>query len=224
MRILVGIPVLYNGTTCLKAFESVIDEADLLIIDNGSAPDVKQAIKTFQDKYICSVIGFEKNIFVNASWNCILREFIGSDFDQLVIMNSDLIMQPGWSKQLEDGIISLPCDGTLKADEEVFRGSPGIFIQTNKKMAEMVYPIPEQIKLWYGDEYILTILREMGYKTIVKHKLVGLHFHGGSQSIAILPNKSEMIEADKVAWETIVEPLMQKKISELKKHYHVSIR
>lgn len=218
MKILCGIPVLYNGTTCLKAFESVIDEADLLIIDNGSDPDVKQAIKTFQDKYICSVIGFEKNIFVNAAWNCILREFIGSDFDQLVIMNSDLIMQPGWSKQLEDGIIGLPCDGTLKADEEVFRGSPGIFLQMNKKMAEMVYPIPEQIKLWYGDEYILTILREMGYKTIVKHKLVGLHFHGGSQSIAILPNKSEMIEADKVSWETIVEPLMQKKISELKKH------
>lgn len=221
MKILCAIPVLYNGETCLKAFRSAIEEADVLILSNGADRSVQQAIDLFKgEQHVnrVSVFRNETNLFVNWSWNFFMQYFIKTDFyDQLIIMNSDLILSPGWSEQLEDGIISLPSDGTLKQDEQVFCGSPGVFLQLNREMAKIVYPIPSEIKLWFGDEFLLTILRELGYKTIVKHKLVALHFHGGSQSIAILPNKSEMIEADKVAWETIVEPLMRKKINELKK-------
>ncbi len=219
MKILVGIPVLYNGETCLRAF-SVVDEpnVDLLIIDNGSEPDVKYSIELTKNAYDnVKVIVHSKNTYVNPAWNEILAYFLNNEkYDQLIIMNSDLIMHPGWSNYLEDGIVNLPCDGTLSKDEEVFVGSPGIFLHLNKKMAKMIYPIPSEIKLWFGDEYILTILREMGIKTIVRHKLIGTHFHGGSQSIAILPNKSEMIEDDKIAWEKIVEPFMKNKIQELK--------
>ncbi len=223
-KILVGIPVLYNGETCLRAF-SVVDEpnVDLLIIDNGSEPDVKYSIELTKNTYDnVKVIIHSKNTYVNPAWNEILAYFLNNEkYDQLIIMNSDLIMHPGWSNYLEDGIVNLPCDGTLNEDEEVFIGSPGILLHLNKKMAKMIYPIPNEIKLWFGDEYILTILREMGIKTIVRHKLIGIHFHGGSQSIAILPNKSEMIETDKIAWEEIVKPLMKIKIQELKSQKNI---
>lgn len=215
MRALVGIPCLYNGDTCLKAFKSIIDEADLLIIDNNANTDVKKVFIEFDNK--AHFIHNLDNKFVVYAWNQILEFFLNSHYEQLVIMNSDLILQQGWSQYLENNVSVIPCEGTLKEDEQVFKGTPGIFITLNKPMAKAVYPIPNEIKLWYSDEWIYTILRELGYKTIVKHKLVGWHFHGGSQTIGILPNKSEMIEADKIAWTEIVEPIMWERIAELKK-------
>jgi hypothetical protein len=223
MKILVGCPVLFNGETCLKAFKSVIDEADLLILDNGADQSVKDAIiemaRYNDNRQRIALIRNETNQFVVPAWNTLLGAFLDPNcpYEQLVIMNSDLILQPGWSQYLENNISVIPCDGTLKKDEEVFNGTPGIFITLNKAMAKAVYPIPNEIKLWFSDQWIYTILREIGYKTIVKHKLIGLHFHGGSQTIGILPNKSEMIEADKIAWAEVVEPLMWERIAELKK-------
>lgn len=208
MKILIGCPVLYNGETCLRAFKSIIDEADLLIIDNGSDRDVKEAITSFRNQYICAVIPFEKNIYVNAAWNCILREFIGStDFDQLVIMNSDLIMHPGWSNHLENGTICIPTDGSHTEDEIVTSGTPGVFLHFNREMARLIYPIPSEIRIWYGDEYALTVLRKAGYKTVVKSKMIGTHFHGGSQTCLKLAEFQEIIEQDKLAWLEIEKTL-----------------
>lgn len=222
-NILIGCPVLYNGETCLKAFRSVIKEADLLIIDNNSTPDVKKAIsqicaESLQTEHQVCVIRNQTNEFVNKAWNTCLSFFLNNNnWDQLVIMNSDLIIAPGWSNHLEDGISCIPCDGTLKDDVEVFSGTMGVFIHLNKKMAEMIYPIPEDIKCWFGDDWGYSILRELGIKTVVKYKMVALHHHGGSQTLAILPNKSEIIEQDKIAWAEIVESLMWERIKELKK-------
>src|SRR5579859_4489331 len=105
MRVLVGIPVLYNGNTCLKAFKSVIGEADLLIIDNGSENDVKQAIREIWHEHAnVKVIQNAENLFVNPAWNQIIKYFLDSKYDQLVIMNSDLILELGWSSYLVDGM------------------------------------------------------------------------------------------------------------------------
>lgn len=217
MRTIVGIPVLYNGSTCLKAFKSVIGEADLLIVDNNSEKDVKQAIREIWHEHAnVKVIQNAENLYVTEAWNQSLKYFLESNYDQLVIMNSDLILEQGWSSYLVDGVSCIPTDGSHKEDEVVYSGTQGIFIHLNKKMAELIYPIPNEIKLWFGDDFAFTVLREFGYKTIVRSGIVANHFHGGSQSIAILPNKSEMIEDDKIAWKDIVEPLMWERINQLK--------
>src|ERR1700748_1918760 len=110
-NILVGIPVLFNGETCLKAFRSVIDEADLLIIDNNSPKDVKQAIKQiWNEKPNIIIIANKENVYVNKAWSQIVKYFLKSDYEQLVIMNSDLILDAGWSKYIIDGISAVPCD------------------------------------------------------------------------------------------------------------------
>lgn len=217
MRILVGIPVLFNGNTCLKAFKSVVGESDLLIIDNGSEKDVKQAIREIWHEHAnVKVIQNAENLYVTEAWNQSLKYFLESNYDQLVIMNSDLILEPGWSSYLVDGVSCIPTDGSHKEDEVVTQGSPGVFLHFNKAMAKLVYPIPNEIKLWYNDFWCYNILRNLGYKTIVRSGIIAQHFHGGSQSIAILPNKSEMIEDDKIAWRDIVEPLMWERINQLK--------
>lgn len=207
-RILVAIPVLYNGETCLKAFKSVVNEADLLIIDNGAEIDVKQAIKQIWFEYPnVKVIQNQENLFVNPAWNQIIEYFLNSQYDQLVIMNSDLIMSAGWSKELEDGISAVPNDGNQKLDEIVFQGTPGIFIQLNKEMAKLVYPIPDSIRVWFGDLWAYTKIRKAGYRTIVKANLIAQHWHNGSQTCQKLTNFQEIIAQDKIAWESIKDTI-----------------
>lgn len=218
MRILTAIPCLFNGDTCLKAFKSAVDESDLLLIDNGGDKSVKQAVREIWHEHAnVKVIQNAENLYVTEAWNQSLKHFLDSNYDQLVIMNSDLLLEKGWSSYLVDGVSCIPTDGSHLNDEVVTQGSPGVFLHMNKEMAKLVYPIPSEIKLWFGDDWCYGILRNLGYETIVKANLKALHFHGGSQSIGKLPNKSEMIEADKIAWEKIVKPLMKLKIDEARK-------
>ena len=66
----------------------------LLLVDNGSDPDVKRAIS---GKGI--VIRNAVNRYVNPAWNQILQVFLKrSRYDILVIANSDLVLDPGWSE------------------------------------------------------------------------------------------------------------------------------
>lgn len=202
-RILTAIPCLYNGDTCLKAFKSVIDESDLLILNNGGDASVKQAIDIFKNElhgHAVLVFENETNQYVTSAWNIFLKYFIDTEFyDQLVILNSDLILQIGWSNYLVDGQSVIPSNDEIE-DKEVFSGTPGIMITMNREMAKIVYPIPSQIRIWHNDEWIYTKLRKCGYKTIVKAGLKAVHHHGGSQTCQKLPEFQEIIEQDKIEW------------------------
>jgi hypothetical protein len=216
-NLLVGIPLLYHGETCRKAINSVVNECDVLLVDNGADADVKEVINEFDKRPNVFVIRHEVNQYVNPAWNDIMQFFLNwNHWEQLVIMNSDLILSKGWSNHLVDGESCLVTDGSHKVETVATEGVPGVFIHGNTQMFKMVYPIPEEIKLWFGDFYTFSIWRELGYKTIIKPGLIAEHWHNGSQTIAILPNKSEMIEADKVAWAEVVEPLMWERIKQLK--------
>ena len=68
-------------------------------------------------------------------------------------------------------------------------------------MAEAVYPIPEGIKLWFGDEYIFTKLIKLGYEMRVYYNLRGVH--GNSRSVSENPRSYKTIELDKIAWQKI---------------------
>lgn len=216
MKILTAIPCLYNATTCKKAIESVVNESDVLLIDNGADLDVKEVLNEFYKRPNVFLIKNEVNLYVNKSWNQSMHFFLQWEYEQLVILNSDLILAPGWSDYIIDGISAVPCDSETKEDKIVTEGTAGIAIHLNREMVKLVYPIPNEIKCWFGDFFIYNILRNLGYKTVVKAGYICNHFHNGSQTIAILPNKSEIIEADKVAWVEIVEPLMWERINKLK--------
>lgn len=209
MKTLVGIPVLYNGLICLQAFKSVIDEADLLIIDNGSEDDVKQAItlmSAYNDiSHRVSLIRNAKNEYVTFAWNQILAAFLDSNcpHEHLVIMNSDMVMQPGWSKHLIDGVSCVTTNGSHKVDTEVTEGVPGVFIHLNKAMARLVYPISATLRIWFGDTFIYNTLYKHGYKTVIKAGLIGDHVHNGSMTVKRLPEFQEVIQRDMIEWETI---------------------
>ncbi len=203
MKLLIGIPLLYNGDTCRKAIESVVNESDVLLIDNGANHDVKIVIDEFYQLPNVFVIRNKENIYVNPAWNQIMEFFLKWNYSQLVIMNSDLIMEPGWSNYIIDGISAVPCDIETKEDKIVTEGTAGIAIHLNREMVKLVYPIPETLRIWFGDQHIYERIRKAGFKTIVKAGYIAYHYHNGSQTCQRLPEFQEIIELDKQAWKQL---------------------
>ena len=201
MKLLIGIPCLYNSVVTNEAIAAVINKTDVLLIDNGAEHPVKEVIATYPQ---AKVIVNPENIYVNPGWNQIIKYFLESDYTHLVIMNSDLIMQEGWYENLETFInhypfIPIPVinGDSSEGYTEVFSGPPGVFICLTREQVELVYPIPDYLKIWFGDNWIYEILRTK-YKTVVLHNLVARHYH--SQSVSQVEGISELIEEDKKNW------------------------
>jgi hypothetical protein len=218
MRYLVGIPCLYGAEHCKEAIESVVHEpnVDVLLIDNGAEQRVKELFTRYQAKKNVTIIRNEVNIYVNPAWNQIISHFLKSNYDYLLIMNSDLILQKDWNKVLDyyfseyPNIIPIPTIGndskmgevSLNFDYiEVSGGTPGVLIILNKKHAELIYPIPETLKVWFGDNWIYEGLRKLGYKTLVLKNL--LSYHSWSYTVSRVKGISEIIEQDKIEWEKL---------------------
>ena len=227
MRILVGIPCLYHHDLCKRAIDSVYGKpnVDILLVDNGAEKTVSELIQS----YDCLKIINEQNIFVNPAWNPIIATFLSGGWDYLAIMNSDLILQSQWSEVCfnrwnvspDEILIPQMLDAVprkvytnFQPSELVTEGTAGVFITLNRKQAEIIYPIPEEIKVWFGDNWIYSILRALGYVTVIPPNLFS--YHAWSSTVSKVPGISEIIESDKVAWAEVVEPRMIERITKFK--------
>ena len=204
MRILVGIPVIYCEECVKQCLESLQgQDVSIFIIDNDATPVIKEMISGYTQ------IVNEKNVYVNPAWNQILKIFLGSNYERLIILNSDMILEKDVIQKIQnidiDGekTIILPNVSDHHISEgvrEIEWGFPGIMIVLTRKMAELVYPIPESLKLWFGDDWIYRRLIKNGYRLRVQYGIKASH--SGSRSITSLKEASEIIEQDKINWIT----------------------
>lgn len=215
-RILIGIPVLTGAEHCKEAIDRVAykENVDVLIIDNGAECSVKELILTYVDFPNIHTIRNKENLFVNPAWNQCLDFFLRKNYDRCIVMNSDLIMQEQWSDVCQKRWVTnpdeilLPVMGELHdvntdiaPAQKVDSGTAGVFITLNRKQAELIYPIPDEIKVWHGDEWIYTILRNKGYETLIPENLLAKHYW--SSTVSKVPNIETIIEEDKKQWELI---------------------
>lgn len=226
MKILIGIPCLYGYDHTEDAIKSVVFHPDvsLLLIDNGAESDIKRLIKEYSSLGNVSVISNKENVYVNPAWNQIIDFFLKGECDILCIMNSDLTMQFNWSDSLRvlyekfgDDYTYVPAvkddRNNIKirinpSEFNVFTvaSAPGIFITLSRKQAEYIYPIPEDCKVWFGDDWIYGILRGLGSKTAVASNLIA--YHGVSQTVQRVEGIDKVIDKDKIAWAKTLAPKM----------------
>lgn len=217
MRFLVSIPCLFGESHTRMAIDSVVDSyhTDLLLIDNGAPNDVKAVLNHYHSRPNVNIISNPENIYVNPAWNQAMKFFIEhSEYDYLILMNSDLIMDSNWSKSLFNFLsenkkkipVSVITDHIHDSDnyEETFNvltgGIAGVFIIMDREAVEIVNPIPEYLKIWFGDNVIYDILRGVGYEIGVLNNLRAIHYHNGSQNVGRVDGISELIESDKKEW------------------------
>lgn len=208
--IIVGIPCLFGSEHTRQAIESVINDANVLLIDNGASQDVKDVIEEYSDR--CFVIRNIENVYVNPAWNQIMHFFLAGGWLKLVIMNSDLIMHKGWSKCIWGDVIPIP--GNEETTKIVTEGTPGVFICLDRNQVEIVYPIPEYYFIWFGDQFVFEVLRQLGYLTVITPGLHASHYNGGSQNCQRLPEFQFVIDRDKIAWETMGAQEVQNRVSQ----------
>jgi glycosyltransferase involved in cell wall biosynthesis len=177
--ILVGIPCLNDGPMvdrCLGSLEE--SGVQLLIVDNGSAPDVKQAIS---GRGI--LIRNEVNRYVNPAWNQMMKVFLEhpSRYDLLVIANSDLVLDPGWSSK-------------LRAHRQVYRNeqlifgmdaprqrkSAGTFFAMTCLVAVASWPIPDDLLVMGGDDFIFNVNAGVGHDEHVVRPITMTHVERGT--------------------------------------------
>lgn len=236
IKILITIPCLYGPEHTDKAIASVCKE-ELLLIDNGAECSVKDVLKKYNKLDNVTIIHNQENMYVNYAWQQAIDYFLEhKEYTHLIIMNSDLIMHNSWDDVLKNRLkqklseIPIPVvkeDSNLLFDVDMnitdnieipTSGTAGVFIVLNRKQVNIISPIPyNDIKVWFGDNWIYDILRNVGYVTVIPDNL--LSFHYISQNIQKVKGISAIIEEDKKNWENIVKPKMLKLINNTNKKY-----
>ena len=207
MKILSAVPVLYSYAWTKLCLSRIAGE--VLIIDNDSQENIKSLIEPYKRKIVNPV-----NIYVNPAWNQAMKYFMNTDFDLLAIISSDVAMMKNWesfvgayfkNQIMLPKILTVPAEKMEKtvnmnpSNTIVTGENPGAFILLSREMVEKVYPIPEMLKIWFGDEWIFRILMNAGYQMRVYHYFNCVH--GNSRSVEMLgAHGQDVIKQDKKAW------------------------
>lgn len=209
--ILVGMLTYKNGSLTKRAIESIGDKVDRLFVDNGAEDSVKRVLPEIE------TIHNPVNIGVNPGWNQIVRHFLAGDWKWLVLASSDVTMANNWADVLRSHystpksifvpalVNDIACLNTPKLDilEEATGGVAGFFYCLPREAVEMTFPIPEEIKIWFGDEWVFTRLRMRGWKLLILNAMAAHHVWSSN----ITHRCRGIIEEDKVAWETVRQRL-----------------
>lgn len=201
-NVMVGIPVIYCEECVKLCLESLSgQDSHVFIVDNNSTNEIKKMIEPYPK------LVNDCNVYVNPAWNQIMKYFLDSNYEKLIILNSDMILDSDVIEKInainidEDLSIVLPNVGDHDINEgilEIEWGYPGIMIVLTRKMASLVYPIPESLKIWFGDDWIYRRLIKNGYKLRIYYEIKASH--AGSRSIVSLKEASQIIEQDKLNW------------------------
>lgn len=211
--ILVGVPCYKDGPMvdrCLRSLEE--PKVQLLIVDNGSASDVKQAIN---GRGI--IIRNDVNRYVNPAWNQMMRFFLDrpNRYDLLVIANSDLVLDPGWSSKLR-------AHREVNRQEQIIFGidaprqrtSVGAFFAMTSRSVAACHPIPDELSIMGGDDFIFAVNRGVGYSEPLIESLTMTHVERGTYDKS--PEVWDIARRDTKRWEQHVLPdLVPRRINEV---------
>lgn len=154
-------------------------EVELFLMDNGSTDngETSRLMMSARPKYFQRN---ENNESIHKGWNDLARRGISAGADIIIISNNDLIVGPGWLdpvvRELRPGVkrYFLPY-GDVPADDAAMRATAianagktsradaGWCMMFHREAIQHWMPIPEELQLWYGDNWIHTKLREQGY-------------------------------------------------------------
>ena len=171
------IPTLWRAKDFTDHLVDVLIEdesvGEIIIIDNAPTD-------FFYDNKKVVILQQEENLYVNPSWNLGVEE---SDYDKFIIFNDDIIIPYSFIFQLEEwitediGLIGLDSASIIKVTQfdtenitlldrkiELQRAIKrnwgfGMAIAGHKKS---YYKIPENIRIWYGDDYLFQMNNEAG--------------------------------------------------------------
>jgi GT2 family glycosyltransferase len=200
--ILVGVPCYKDGPMVVRCLASLQEpRVQLIIVDNGSGPDVKQAIA---GKGI--VIRNDVNRYVNPAWNQVMTWFLARPgrYDLLVVANSDLVLDAGWATKLRAHRTRSPQEQIIFGKVGPQHSSMGAFFAMTRGAVLAACPIPDDLLIYGGDDFIFEVNHRVGFTAFVIEDLT--MFHAVSGTIGKSPELWEIGRRDNGRWHHHVLP------------------
>lgn len=184
------------------------------LMDNGSDDHTRDVMQSFGPAYFQRN---ESNDSLYKGWNTLARRAIDDGADVVILSNNDLIVGPGWLDALARELAD-PCkryflpNGELRdaanfeADARTrlaqprpspstVRADAGWCLVLPRVAVPEFLPIPEDLQLWYGDNWIHWKLAQAGYSCEAVLDSYVLHY--GSVTFYSRPGYAEIVARDR---------------------------
>ena len=198
-------------------------ELGFFVVDNDSKDGTKKWLEN-ELKGNPKVIQHSTNDSLSKSWNLAMSTALRYGADLVCLMNNDILVGPGWLDGVVNQVIKFynPADpnepeekrraywlpngnfSELTLDEQarnrqktgkLYDGRCGWCMMFRAQTVREFLPIPLELKLWYGDDFIHWRLRKLGYKCLVVDDCCMVHF--GSKTLELRSDIAETVAADK---------------------------
>lgn len=161
-------------------------EIEFAFVDNGSSDGTAPYLRELQGRTRAHVITNSENRYVNPAWNQLMEYASGRDAEMIVLANNDILCGPGWldaatrefKKDRDAGALRyfLPNSqfenpGSFENDvritpprQDTVLARAGWCFFFSPEAVRLAFPIPDGLRLWFGDDWIHTVLARNGYK------------------------------------------------------------
>jgi len=220
-RIMLGTPCFREGPELLRdAINSFLDPlVDVVVVDNGSSAECKDVLEEFAGKI--EVIRNPENVYVNPAWNQIAARFLESDTEILVIANADAVLSPGWGAALKyasfhvgrfwfgrgvahRALLDVQLPPVLASVPPPYGPghSAGTLFALTRDQVEACFPIPSELRIYHGDNWIFELLMQLGHRGVI---VEGLRvWHAESVSSKHVPEIATIAAAERAVWDSYV--------------------
>lgn len=203
------IPTLWRSNLTidlLSSYENCIYVDEILLIDNAVSDRPQFDFSSYKK---LRFLEQEKNIYVNPAWNLGIKE---SENELIAISNDDILYNPDpvfkfVSEASDWGAIGMSPSNYKTSGSEI-RLEPGdaigggwgclIFVHKSEWIE-----IPEEIKIWYGDNWISMSIKKRN-KNVFKLHTSEMIKTKMSTSCA-MPSLNPVIRDDRKAWYNILK-------------------
>ncbi len=191
-----------------------------IFVDNGSTDGTAEFLAA--QPGVAKLIRNPTNVGVNPAWNELLKEALNHTPDVVCLANNDILVGPGWLDAVsaeiakDDKRYFLPNGQFSNAatfDDDVRRALPGLSgtiparagwcMFFHPSAIPLFHPIPEEMKLWYGDDWMHHHLAKHGYRCESVRATCCLHHV--SKTIAEYPGMAEQVTRDREAYVRLTE-------------------
>ena len=189
-------------------------EYEIIVIDNGSTDGTGLWLKQNNIEHITN----KSNLGVTVAWNQGLEAALNSNASTIALLNNDIYVGKYWLNGITNAInenrkayflangafdnpTTLNSDidnhyNNLKGKRTYGRAGWAMFFP--RKAVEIFYPIPPQLILWHGDDYIHDTLYANNYICEVVMECCIIHF--GSQTFYTYPDYVKQVATDLIEW------------------------
>ncbi len=184
------------------------------MLDNGSSDGSVDYLNGMQvsPKWVARNTGNES---LSKCWNRIVQAALDAGAEIICLTNNDIVVGPGWLDQImaeakkDSKSYWLP-NGALPYQNfedrvrsrqktgRTYHGRGGWCLFFTREAAMTFLPIPEELRLWYGDDYIHWKLAKAGYKGLTADDCCAYHF--GSKTVETVGRIQHIIDADRAAY------------------------